>query len=246
MKRLNWQISLAFLLVLLSTILYFIHYKIFGDVHHIFIYLIGDIAFVPIEVLLVTLIIHRLLEAREKRILLKKMNMVIGTFFSEVGTTLLKMISEFDEQSETIRKTLVVTAEWTDKTFSATSKRIKGYDSTINLGKGNLESLKHFLKDKRGFLLGLLENQNLLEHETFTDLLWAVFHATDELVLRKDINNLSHNDAEHIVVDIKRAYSLLITEWLAYMEHLRQDYPFLFSLAMRTNPFDPSATPEIK
>jgi hypothetical protein len=48
------------------------------------------------------------------------------------------------------------------------------------------------------------------------------------------------------VVDIKRAYSLLITEWLAYMEHLRQDYPFLFSLAMRTNPFDPSATPEIK
>jgi hypothetical protein len=57
---------------------------------------------------------------------------------------------------------------------------------------------------------------------------------------------LSHNDAEHIVVDIKRAYSLLITEWLAYMEHLRQDYPFLFSLAMRTNPFDPSATPEIK
>lgn len=246
MKRLNWQISLAFLLVLLSTILYFIHYKIFGDVHHIFIYLIGDIAFVPIEVLLVTLIIHRLLEAREKRILLKKMNMVIGTFFSEVGTTLLKMISEFDEQSETIRKTLVVTAEWTDKAFSATSKRIKGYDSTINLGKGNLESLKHFLKDKRGFLLGLLENQNLLEHETFTDLLWAVFHATDELVLRKDINNLSHNDAEHIVVDIKRAYSLLITEWLAYMEHLRQDYPFLFSLAMRTNPFDPSATPEIK
>ena len=246
MKRLNWQISLAFLLVLVSTILYFIHYQIFGDVHHIFIYLVGDIAFVPIEVLLVTLIIHKLLEAREKRILLKKMNMVIGTFFSEVGTTLLKMLSEFDEQSETIRKTLVVTTEWTDKNFSAASKSIKGYDSTINLGRSNLESLKHFLKDKRNFLLGLLENQNLLEHETFTDLLWAVFHATDELVLRKDINNLSHNDAAHIVVDIKRAYSLLIMEWLAYMEHLRQDYPFLFSLAMRTNPFDPSATPEIK
>lgn len=42
----------------------------FSGPHHIFIYLVGDIAFVPIEVLLVTLIIHRLLETREKKAML--------------------------------------------------------------------------------------------------------------------------------------------------------------------------------
>jgi len=30
-------------------------------------------------------------------------------------------------------------------------------------------------------LLGLLGNPNLLEHDSFTDLLWAVFHLMEEL-----------------------------------------------------------------
>jgi hypothetical protein len=30
------------------------------------------------------------------------------------------------------------------------------------------------------------------------------------------------------------------------MEHLKNDYPYLFSLAVRTNPFDPNASVEVK
>ena len=84
--RFNWQIILGIFLIVVSIIFYTIHYLIFRDAHHVFIFLLGDIAFVPIEVLLVTLILHRLLTSREKRALLNKLNMVIGTFFSEVGT----------------------------------------------------------------------------------------------------------------------------------------------------------------
>jgi len=32
------------------------------------------------------------------------------------------------------------------------------------------------------------------------------------------------------------------TEWLSHMEHLKSDYPYLFSLAVRSNPFDPNAS----
>ena len=39
---------------------------------------------------------------------------------------------------------------------------------------------------------------------------------------------------------------MLIIEWLAYMKHLKESYPYLFSLAVRTNPFDPAASPEVK
>jgi len=40
----------------------------------------------------------------------------------------------------------------------------------------------------------------------------------------------------------QRVYGLLVPEWLAYMKHLKKNYPYLFSLAMRTNPFDADAS----
>lgn len=86
MRRLGWQILLGVFLVANSALLYMLHFSLFHDAHHIFIHLLGDIAFLPIEVLLVTLIIHRLLTLRKKRMMLEKLNMVIGAYFSEVGT----------------------------------------------------------------------------------------------------------------------------------------------------------------
>jgi len=95
-------------------------------------------------------------------------------------------------------------------------------------------------------LLRLLANPNLLEHDSFTNLLWAVFHLTDELAHRKDVNTILDSDYVHLAGDVKRAYVLLISEWLDYMKHLKVNYPYLFSLAMRTNPFDPEAKPEVQ
>lgn len=246
MKRfLNWQVLLGISLIALSAVFYLIHYAIFRDTHHIFIYLLGDIAFVPIEVLLVTLIIHRLLSAREKRAMLKKMNMVVGIFFSEAGTALLKSLSAFDSQSDKLGVKLVVASNWSEQEFSMVKKYVKGYDCRIDIHKGDLEGLRDFLVGERKFLLALLQNPNLLEHESFTDLLWAVTHLTEELSHRKDLRTLPNADYEHLSGDIKRAYIMLITEWLGYMEHLEESYPYLFSLAVRTNPFDPAASPVV-
>ena len=75
-------------------------------------------------------------------------------------------------------------------------------------------------------------------------MLWAVFHLTDELAHRKDLMRLPDTDYQHL--DIKRAYRQLILQWMDYMKHLKQDYPYLFSLAMRTNPFDADASVEVK
>jgi hypothetical protein len=246
MKRLNWQIYLAVFLVLLSCTVYLLHFYIFKDAHHIFIYLIGDIAFVPIEVLLVTLIIHQLLTLREKRAMLEKLNMVIGAFFSEVGTHLLKFISDFDPHVDDIKKKLIIKKDWTERNFKNVRRELLNFSYAVDSKKIDLGSLQNFLASKRDFLLRLLENPNLLEHESFTDLLWAVFHATEELIHRKDVRNLPASDYEHISGDIKRMYRALVLEWLDYMLHLRDNYPYLFSLSLRTNPFDEKATPEVK
>jgi hypothetical protein len=247
MKRIfSWQVLLGLSLITLSVLVYFIHYFIFRDAHHIFIYLIGDIAFVFFEVLLVTMVLHQLLHYREKKIMLNKLNMVIGAFFSEVGRELLKNFSDFDTKSSEISHKLVITNESFEREFLEIYKSVKNHTYKIDSKRGDLENIKNFLKEKRQFLLNLLENPNLLEHESFTNLLWAVFHLTDELTHRRSLNGLPENDYQHLAEDIKRAYHLLILEWLNYMKHLKANYPYLFSLAVRTNPFDTNASVEVK
>ena len=50
LKRYSWQVSLGIALIAASALVYYIHYLIFHDAHHIFIYMVGDVAFVFIEV----------------------------------------------------------------------------------------------------------------------------------------------------------------------------------------------------
>jgi hypothetical protein len=246
MKGFRWQLFLGIGLVVLSAILYFVHFQFFHDVHHIFIYLVGDIAFVPIEVLLVTLIIHRLLSVREKRARLEKLNMVIGTFFSEVGTRLLTYFSDFDPHLDDIRKKLLVANDWTDQEFRDVSHRLRRYKYGIDINKVDLEHLRDFVVGKREFLVRLLENPTLLEHESFTGLLRAVFHMVEELESREDLKSLPDSDYQHLAGDMKRVYILLVSEWLDYMKHLKNNYPYLFSLAIRLNPFDLEGSPVVK
>jgi hypothetical protein len=126
------------------------------------------------------------------------------------------------------------------------SEHLKNFQYGIEVSKPDLASLKDFLLDRRDFMVRLLENPILLDHESFTDLLRAVFHLTEELAYREDPMQIPNTDRAHIAGDMKRAYHLLVHQWLEYMEYLKINYPYLFSLAMRTNPFDRQASPIIK
>jgi len=245
MKQSPWQVTLAITLMAAASLLYYLQIAIFHAERDTFFYLFQDLAFVPIQVLLVTFIVDRFLRIRERMALLKKLNMVIGAFFSEVGAKLLKYCVACDADAGALGEKLVVSGAWTDQQFDGAIRDLKSHQARMDCGWGNLAELKEFLIARRGFLLRLLENQNLLEHETFTELLWAVFHLMEELDSRRDVTALARPDSEHIAGDIKRAYVILIIEWLSYMRHLKKEYPYLFSLAVRTNPFDPKASVEV-
>ena len=81
-KYLTWRFWVALVLIALSAATYFIHYLIFHDARHIFIYMTSDFAFLFIDVLMVILVIECLLNQREKRAPMNKLNMAIGTFFT--------------------------------------------------------------------------------------------------------------------------------------------------------------------
>jgi hypothetical protein len=87
-------------------------------------------------------------------------------------------------------------------------------------------------------LLRQIENPDLIEHGAFTELLWATIHLWDELMSRKNLTGLPETDLAHLANDARRVYSNLVGQWLDYLLHLKRRYPYLFSLALRTNPFN--------
>ena len=226
-----------------SALFYYIHYLIFRDPHHIFIYLLGDFAFLPLEVFIVVIVIERILTRREKQAMFYKLNMVIGAFFSEIGNYLLSdLIKYFNNRGE-ISRNLNIAKAWTAKDFKRADAFAYDLKIDLDIRKIDLEGLKKFLSGKRTYLLTLLENPNLLEHDRFTDLLWATTHLDEELEARPSLKDLPAGDLEHLAVDIGRMYDHLASEWLDYVQHLQANYPFLFSLVLRTHPFQekPSA-----
>ena len=243
MKRYSYLISLAIIFLVLSVVLYFAHYLIFRDAHHIFIYMLGDLAFLPLEVLLVVVVIERILARQERQAKLQKLNMVVGAFFSELGNRLLSdLINDVDNRKE-ISQALNITGNWTQEDFRKAAEFACHLKVEVDYRKVEMESLKVFLAGKREFLMGLLANSGLLENDKFTDTLWAVTHLDEELEARPSFINLPEKDLKHIAVDIARMYGHLASEWLEYVEHLKSKYPYLFLLIVRTHPFQehPSA-----
>ena len=228
-----WTVSTLFAI---SLALYGIDFSIFGNLREISAGFLGNLAFLPIYILVVTLLFEKVLKERERQSIMRKLNMVIGVFFSEFGNRLLKVLSVYVTGSEELKSRLRMTGSWKKQDFEAALDYLRQSNQRISIENDALTSLKQFMAGKRSFLLSLLENQNLFEHENFTDLLWATFHLVEELEARKSFDRLPPSDKEHINGDIKRVFGHLVREWVLYMQHLKEDYPYLFSLAVRLNP----------
>jgi hypothetical protein len=238
----RWLLIAAAGLIALSALLYTAHYLVFHDEHHLLIFLVGDLAFVPLEVLLVTLVIDQLLGSRERKARREKMNMLFGAFFTTLGTPLLARFSRADPGIDAIRSRLAAGEAWQPGRFQEVKACLESYQCTVPPGQVDLAALRDLLATNEDFLLRLIENPAIFEHESFTDLILALDHLFEELKARADLSALPPSDLAHLATDIQRVYSRLVPEWVSYMEYLRAHYPYLYSLAMRTNPFDPAAS----
>jgi len=183
---------------------------------------------------------------RERSERLRKMNMLVGVFFSDIGTDLLRTFSIIDPAITTINNALIVSDNWSEADFAKARSVLAGHHAWLDSRYLDLSALNLFLSANKPLMVAMLENPYLFEHDTFTELMQALFHATEELRVRERLTDLPKADYDHLSGDINRVYRLLTWEWLAYMQHLKKNYPYLFSLAMRTNPFDASASPIVR
>jgi len=246
MKINRWYLWLALFLAAISAGFYALQISLFHKPDDTYFYLLQDLAFLPIQVLLVTLFLNELLSQRERQQRRRQMNMVIGAFLSEAGGDLMALLSRFDPQFATLKEELAPNPSWSREDFRKAEKVLARRHFCLDSRQGDLQELRNFLLQKRSFILSLLENQNLLEHQNFTDLLWAMTHLSEELHYRPSLSGLPDSDHQHLSGDLNRIYPLLLTEWLRYAAHLRESYPYMYSLLVRRNPFHPDSDPTIR
>jgi hypothetical protein len=243
-KRTNYLFIL--MLLLASAVFYCLDHWLFQRGQDLAFYSLLDLAFLPIQVLLLYFVINRLLAEQERRNRRHKLNMVIGTFFSAVGRPLLSLLTDMVVEREPVAAHLAVDPEWDKARLREAQQWVKSKQFVLRATPEQLAPLKRFLIEEREFMVRLLENPALLEHEQFTDLLWAISHLEEELSARESLENLPAADLAHLCGDSERAYGRVLGEWLEYMIHLKRFYPYLFSFAARTNPLREGAKAEIE
>src|SRR6185369_14282335 len=101
-----------------SLALYGFDYLLLGSTKELTIWFLGNLAFLPIYVIIVTIMIERVLKERERQAVMRKLNMVIGVFFSEVGNRLLKELSAYVESSADLKSHLLINGTWIEQEFS--------------------------------------------------------------------------------------------------------------------------------
>jgi hypothetical protein len=242
----RWKLILATALALASGALYAAFYAVHPDREVVVDWFLGSLAFVPFQLLLVTLIVDGMLGRRERLARLKKLNIVIGVFFSEVGMELLGGCLALERNADALRADLAHAAGWSPAKLGEAAARYRAFSPSAEPRVEALERVRALLGARRATLTSLMVNPSVLEHEHFTDLLWAVFHLAEELGERGELAPLPAADLTHLAGDVQRVFPILIAEWLSYLRHLQEDYPYLYSLAGRTNPFDPAARVEVR
>lgn len=242
MRKHKKLITLGVSFIGLSIMLHGLHFAIFKDIHHLMIFLIADIAFIPLEVFFVSVVLEKMLEKHDDEQIRKKMNMLLGVFYQESGNKLLSMMVDADKCIDDVNN-VEVCFTWTKDNYLKLANKIKNHNHKLLIERINLDDVLCLLELNKDMLIQLIMNPLLHEHESISEILMSTLHLYDELKQR-NLESLSQEDLDHLTIDFERMYKYLSLEWVTYMTHLQGDYPYLFLAAVKSNPYD-KRTPDI-
>ena len=250
-ERMSWKVKFSILMVVLIIVIYGSNYLVLGDAEHIISYVWTHLGFIPVDILLVAFLLDEIIEKKEKEAMLEKLDMLMSTFFSEVGNELISQLSSVNKY-KTNTENLKSIKNWDEKDFDNKLAELKdtsidfSADVSLEDRQEFLDNLGTFLVDKREFIINLINNPNLLEKEEFTGLINAILHLDEELEHRKDLSLVTDADFGHLNGDMQRVYNKLVYEWVYYLKYLYKNYPYMIALIIRTNPFDEDAEVYVK
>jgi hypothetical protein len=223
----------------------------YGDVHaqtvngkilSIILIVVGVGTFSSVIVNSVGIFVQRLDETNRRR----RASALVGLFYVEIGNALIKILLSADPGIDHLCRQAVVKEDWTETDFQRFRTRIVEHEYRIDYANIPLRELREALEGKTDILLRLFENPSLSEDWSLTEMLRATLHLRQELSLRGSLDDLPESDVRHLSEDSRRVYMQLSKGWLEYVRGLKTVHPYMFSLALRTNPFDDGCSPVVK
>ncbi|MEG1409102.1 MAG: hypothetical protein RSD36_04605 [Terrisporobacter sp.] len=91
MKNCKHYLKLSLILIATSAIMFLIHYLVFGQGVNTAYYSLMNLCFIPINSLVVTIILEKLIDYKAKQERVEKLNMLVGIFFTEIGCKLMHL-----------------------------------------------------------------------------------------------------------------------------------------------------------
>lgn len=228
MKKIRYYFVISFILIALSAVMFLIHYLVFGQALNTAYYSLMNLCFIPINSLVVTIILEKLIDYRAKKDRIEKINMLVGIFFTEVGGRLMHLIIDSDKDA----KNYITNFE----DLNNIKKCLNEYDYKVDMNNIDLCSIKNILLENNNLFVTLISNENVFQHQIFTDLLMSVVHLRDEIIFMEKDDSLELN-INHLENDVIRVYKNISIQWISYLEYLNKSYPFLYNNAIRVNPF---------
>ncbi|MGL5756266.1 MAG: hypothetical protein ACRCYC_13135 [Paraclostridium sp.] len=228
MKKVRYYFVISFILIALSGLMFFIHYLVFGQATNTAYYSLMNLCFIPINSLVVTIILEKLIDYRAKKERMEKINMLVGIFFTEVGGKLMRLIIDADNGA----KNYIIDFDDLNKI----KRNLDNYNYQVNMECIDLKSIKNVLVENNNLFVTLISNESILNHQIFTDLLMSVIHLRDEIIFMEKDNGIEMN-INHLENDVIRVYKNITIQWVYYLEYLNKSYPFLYNNAIRVNPF---------
>ncbi|WP_407431647.1 hypothetical protein [Methanobrevibacter sp.] len=247
----KWKIKFSIIMVIAIIVIYGSNILILKDPEHVISYIWTHLGFIPVDILIVAFVLDEIISKKEKEAMMEKLDMIMSTFFSELGNDLISQLSSINHYKADT-KYLESIKDWTDEDYENILKKIKNVDIPFKADVAQqdreeyLTNIRNLLINKREFIVGLINNQNLLEKEEFSELLNAILHLDDELEHRSDLSKVSDVDFNHLNGDMQRVYNKLIHEWVYYLKYINKHYPYMIALVIRTNPFDETADVYVK
>ena len=239
----KFEIYTAIIAIIAFILIYGSYYLFHPDLTEIVVYIWKHLGLIAVDVLVVVLLVEGLLSKKENEILQEKLDMILSSFYMEVGNELIYKLASINSE-DTYSNRLKAIHDWD----------LKDYDNALKVLKQNpvkfstdldenerfvfLNDLRIFLKGNRKFLMDLINNPNLFEKIEFSELLMAISHLSEELEYQKDLQNISENDFNHLVFDMNRVYVSLVYEWIRYLRFNKKNHPYVIDIVLRTNPFN--------
>ena len=250
-KHNRWKIKFSIIMVIAIIVIYGSNILILKDPEHVISYIWTHLGFIPVDILIVAFLLDEIISKKEKEAMMEKLDMIMSTFFSEIGNELINQLSSANEYKASTEY-LQSIKNWSDSDYENKLKELKNVniDFKANVAPEDREeyltNIRNLLVNKREFIIGLINNPNLLEKEEFSGLLTAILHLDEELEHRTDLSLVTDADFAHLNGDMHRVYNKLVYEWVYYLRYLNKHYPYMIALIIRTNPFDENADVYVK